>query len=390
MNKNPAREKILVFGGSFNPPHSGHAALLRAALKKLHPDAALVLPAYHSPLKAAPETAPAARLRLLRLFMRHCFTAAERAKIRIDTSELTSGRKVYTWQTLRRLAKKHPGASFYLLLGSDCLAEFNKWKRPSEVAQRAALLVGLRPGAALPENGEYRFTKLPGVFPEAASSGLQLEMLLTGKIPSQVPRAVSRAIQSGGLYGLGLHKRLRRLLDGYRYRHSLAVGKLAAALAARHGANPLDAAKAGLLHDCAKALPHKQKTAYARPRLSAADLALLSKHAPCLLHASAGAELARREFGIANAQILQAIHRHALGAIHMSLLDKIIFLSDLASEDRHFPETAALRELAFANLDTAMLAASRVKLRTLLESGRWIAPQGLELWNALIDKNRCC
>ncbi|NLO91003.1 MAG: HD domain-containing protein [Elusimicrobia bacterium] len=384
------KKKILLFGGSFNPPHSGHAALLRAALKKLRPDLALLLPAYHSPLKAEPETAPQTRLELLRIFLKSCFTARERAILRIDCAELKSGRKVYTWQTLRRLSKEYPGAAIYLLIGSDCLAEFNRWKRPGEVARRAVLTVGRRPGAELPSKTPYRFIKLPGTFPEAASSQLQLEMLLTGKIPGQVPPQVARAIRAKGLYGLALHERLRSLLDSYRYRHSLAVGKLAAALAVRHGAPPLDAAKAGLLHDCAKALPVPKKTAYARLRLSASDLKLLQKHAPCLLHAAAGAELARREFGASNPLLLQAIHRHALGAVDMTLLDKIIFLSDMASEDRHFPETASLRELAFANLDTAMLAASTVKLRTLLESGRWIAPQGLELWNALIDKSRCC
>ncbi|HEX4047279.1 MAG TPA: nicotinate (nicotinamide) nucleotide adenylyltransferase, partial [Elusimicrobiota bacterium] len=43
--------KVLVFGGSFDPPHRGHAALLAAAAARVRPDRILVVPAFHAPLK---------------------------------------------------------------------------------------------------------------------------------------------------------------------------------------------------------------------------------------------------------------------------------------------------------------------------------------------------
>ncbi|HOX24048.1 MAG TPA: adenylyltransferase/cytidyltransferase family protein, partial [Elusimicrobiales bacterium] len=127
--------KLLVFGGSFNPPHRAHAALLKAALKAIKPELALVVPAYHSPLKGLPGTPAAQRLKMLRVFLKQNFKGLP---VRVDTGELKSGRKVYTWQTLSRIRKNFSG-EIYLLLGSDCLAQFHKWKRPLSVARLAKL-----------------------------------------------------------------------------------------------------------------------------------------------------------------------------------------------------------------------------------------------------------
>src|SRR5258706_10768352 len=60
------RVRVLLFGGSFDPPHRGHAALLRSALKTLRPDKTYVLPAYRSPLKSPPRTSPEDRLAMTR------------------------------------------------------------------------------------------------------------------------------------------------------------------------------------------------------------------------------------------------------------------------------------------------------------------------------------
>ena len=379
---------ILVYGGSFNPPHRGHAALLKAAMRKVRPACVLLVPAFHSPLKALPGTAAAERLGLLKLFVSGSFTAQERGLISIDTSELESGKKVYTWLTLSRLKKQYPGAPLFLLLGSDCLADFDKWRRPDAVAGLATLVVGRRPGYAISE--KRRPLKLPGVFPRIASSDIQLEILLSGLVPDTVPSSVRAEIESKKLYGLDSHARLKILLDAYRYSHSLSVAKLAAELAARHGADTIAAARAALLHDCAKSLPPARMAAYAAKRLARAELALFQKHARCLLHAAAGAELAGAVFGVKDAEVLAAIKRHALGEPAMSLLDKVVYVADIASKDRHFPGTAQLRKQAFADLDAALFSAARIKMQALLQRGRWIAPQGLDLWNALSDKNRCC
>jgi len=383
----PARGGVLVYGGSFNPPHRGHAALLKAAIRKVHPERVLLVPAYHSPLKALPGTAAEQRLGLLKRFVAGSFTPQERRLIGIDTGELDSGRKIYTWRTLGRIHKCFKGRPLFLLLGSDCLADFDKWKRPDIVAALATLVVGMRPGYAI--SGKRPALKLPGVFPRIASSEIQRQILLDGEVPPAVPPVVAGAIKRKKLYGLDSHAKLRKLLEERRYNHSVSVARLCAALAARHGADPIEAARAGLLHDCAKSLSSAKMSGHAERRLSRSELTLFQRHARCLLHAAAGAELASKVFSVRDPDVLSAIERHALGCAHMSLLDKIVYVADIASEDRHFPGTAALRKQSFSNLDAALESAARIKLQALLQRGRWVAPQGLELWNALSDKNRC-
>jgi nicotinate-nucleotide adenylyltransferase len=59
--------RVLVFGGSFDPPHRGHAALLAAAAARVKPDQIRVVPAFHAPLKGAPSASADDRLELARL-----------------------------------------------------------------------------------------------------------------------------------------------------------------------------------------------------------------------------------------------------------------------------------------------------------------------------------
>jgi nicotinic acid mononucleotide adenylyltransferase len=47
-------ERILIMGGSFDPPHKGHKALLLAAARTLKPGRVLLIPAFQAPLKGIP------------------------------------------------------------------------------------------------------------------------------------------------------------------------------------------------------------------------------------------------------------------------------------------------------------------------------------------------
>jgi predicted HD superfamily hydrolase involved in NAD metabolism len=69
----------------------------------------------------------------------------------------------------------------------------------------------------------------------------------------------------------------------------------------------------------------------------------------------AGAELAAELFGITDSDILNAVRYHTIGRAQMSLLEKIIYLADLTSADRHFDEVEQLREMVDKDLDETML-----------------------------------
>ena len=48
------KRKIIIYGGSFDPPHKGHFKLLRAAIKEIKPDKVYVVAGWRSPFKNFP------------------------------------------------------------------------------------------------------------------------------------------------------------------------------------------------------------------------------------------------------------------------------------------------------------------------------------------------
>src|SRR5205814_875688 len=73
--------EILIFGGSFDPPHLGHAALLKAAIRRARPDKTYVFPSHRSPLKAGPRASGPERLAMAKL-------AFAGLPVRVDDFEL--------------------------------------------------------------------------------------------------------------------------------------------------------------------------------------------------------------------------------------------------------------------------------------------------------------
>ena len=135
--------KVLLYGGTFDPPHNGHLNNLRAAAARVMPDLTVVMPAGVPPHKAASAT-PAA----LRLEMCRCFAALEGepglARIEVSDWEIgqaASGRRNYTVLTLEMLARRWPGATLYLAVGSDMLETFREWYRWQDILRLARLVV---------------------------------------------------------------------------------------------------------------------------------------------------------------------------------------------------------------------------------------------------------
>src|SRR3954470_11854783 len=112
--------RILVFGGSFDPPHRGHSALLLAAAKKIRPDKILITPAYQAPLKDAPRASSNARLIMVRLGLLNPLPLKFRGITRIDAREARAHRAVYTVETLSAL--KAPSTELHFVCGQDSAA----------------------------------------------------------------------------------------------------------------------------------------------------------------------------------------------------------------------------------------------------------------------------
>lgn len=142
---------IILFGGTFDPPHRAHVELPREARERVAPDAWLLyVPAARSPFKHAGPTAPDAdRVEMLRLALRDVPRAAVWTD-EIDRAQ--AGEPSFTVHTLQRLrAAVGPGPTFRLLIGADQAAALHAWREPRRVVEMAEPIVMMRGGRDSPD-----------------------------------------------------------------------------------------------------------------------------------------------------------------------------------------------------------------------------------------------
>ena len=166
---------------------------------------------------------------------------------------------------------------------------------------------------------------------------------------------------------------MEKVQDAKRFAHTLGVEFTAAALAMRYQADVTDAQIAGLLHDCAKCLTDEKRVSICeKHQIPMTDI---ERRNPFLLHAKVGEYLAREKYGITNHDILNAIRFHTTGRENMSLLERIVFVADYIEPGRRqAPNLAEIRQLAFTDLDAAMLKILEDTLSYLKATGGELDP----------------
>lgn len=132
---------ILIFGGTFDPPHHAHAILPSKVAEQLGYDELLYIPAALNPLKTdSPPTDARHRLEMLRRMVRD-IPGAE-----ICTIELERDGPSYTVDTLAALRRRFgDSAHLRLLIGADQALEFHRWKDWQRILELATPVVMLRP-----------------------------------------------------------------------------------------------------------------------------------------------------------------------------------------------------------------------------------------------------
>ena len=150
-----------------------------------------------------------------------------------------------------------------------------------------------------------------------------------------------------------IRKKMEKTLDPKRYEHTLGVAYTASCLAMCHGADPVKAKVAGLLHDSAKCMTNEKMIAICEK--NHLPISQVEWENPFLLHAKVGSYLAKSEYHITDQDILNAILYHTTGRPGMSLLEKIVYMADYIEPSRkQAPHLSDIRKLAFHDLDEAL------------------------------------
>ncbi|MRX71337.1 HD domain-containing protein [Bacillus lacus] len=166
-----------------------------------------------------------------------------------------------------------------------------------------------------------------------------------------------------------------------RFQHTIGVMDTAVQLAELYGADKKKAELAAIFHDYAKFRPKKEMEKLIREKQMPADL-LFHHHE--LWHAPVGAYLVQHEAGIHDEEVLNAIRYHTSGRSGMTLLEKIVYVADYIEPGRSFTGVEEVRELAFQDLDLALLKTVSNTISFLLKKNRGIYPDTLAAYNDLV------
>jgi nicotinate-nucleotide adenylyltransferase len=191
--------KTGLFGGAFDPPHLGHVALARAAIRHFGLDRLLVLVVEHPGHKEV-QTEPETRLRLAEA----AFADVPEAEVRLEPSA----------RTVDSLRDDRYGDAIFLI-GADQFAGFAGWKEPDDLLEHVRLGVATRPGvprerldevlAGLRRPHRVEFFELEPV--DVSSRELRRRAAAGEPIDPFVPPGVADLVRSRGLYrhDVGLH-----------------------------------------------------------------------------------------------------------------------------------------------------------------------------------------
>ncbi len=199
--------RLIVFGGSFDPPQWAHVKLPALVLGRLGYDAVAYIPAGRAPHKLdQPQTDASHRLAMTRLVV----ADDPRAMVLDYEAQRGPNQPSYTVDTLEWLAGYlQPQARMRLLIGSDQMLIFDQWKDARRIVELAEPVVMVRPPEteasvleAMPVGSRHAWSRrLIDVPAMAISSTAVRERVASGRtIDDLVPPAVAQYIREHGLY----------------------------------------------------------------------------------------------------------------------------------------------------------------------------------------------
>ena len=403
--------RIGIYGGSFDPFHNGHLAMINSAIASGYVECCIVVPSVRNSFKRYSTTLPAP----YRYYMtEHAVAGLAGDKVFVSDVEFGIEGVSYTVLMLERLTEENYISSFlqskgvskkracehhefFWIMGSDTLATFQQWYKPAGILRFVTLLAAIRPGdntdvhkesdlIASNLGGKVETFRLDGVMCSSSDINRRRDFTLC-------PESVREFIDLHALYNdntalVGASDEARAkffdvatamypYLKEKRLLHTLNVGILSAHFARVYGADIDKALIAGALHDCAKELDTDVQKKLANQY---SDENWDDKK---LYHSPGGATFAKTEFGIEDREILDAICYHTTGHGNMTLLEKIVYLADKIEPSRTYADLSDIRTAAETDLDEAVRMTAAIVVAKFERQGRQLHPLTLEMMRDL-------
>ncbi len=191
--------RIGFFGGSFDPPHTGHLEIARLAIDHGNLDKLLVCPAHHAPLRdETPLFSSDQRMAMVRELCAH------HPKMEVCPIEIDHGKVRFTFDTIMEIASLYPAGQLFLIIGSDQFSRLGEWKSIEMLVQMVHFLVFARGSSVLPSPplSGLRMTPMNNPLFNLSSTRIR-EQLASGRIPEdQLPKEVIKILKKYDLPSL--------------------------------------------------------------------------------------------------------------------------------------------------------------------------------------------
>jgi nicotinate-nucleotide adenylyltransferase len=195
-----ARERLGVFGGTFDPPHIGHLAVAVNVRHDLFLDRVLLVVNNVPWQKVGSReiSSPEDRLAMVEA------AVADVEGLEVSRIEIDAGGPSYTADTLSALLAEDPDRDLFVILGSDAAGGLLTWERVEEVRSMATVVVVERPGtASVPALPGWRWERVEVPSLEVSSTELRARAEQRRPLDYLVTHEVVDCIEARGLYRSG-------------------------------------------------------------------------------------------------------------------------------------------------------------------------------------------
>lgn len=365
------KQRIGIFGGTFNPPHIGHIAAAKSFYDELCLDRMLIVPSnipVHKQISSMDD--PLYRYAMCKkAFLED---TGER-NYTLSDIEISRKGKSYTVDTVKELLEIYPDAELFLYVGTDMFCCFEEWKEFEYLFSALTVACAKRSSKDGEKIEEYarkyrekygaRVILLENEPIDISSTEIRNSLLYKNeeKFKNYLTCSVYEYIIKHSVYAdkIGeplservtkreilpeMEKYVRSRLSQYRLAHTLAVRDKALQLATEllceygYGEEYLaDIEAAALLHDCTKELEKEEQ------RKLFQSFSSEKIYSESILHSRSAAYVARVDF-LVNDRVFSAIYYHTSAKADMNIFEKIIYLADYIEETRKYEECIQLRE----------------------------------------------
>lgn len=179
-----------------------------------------------------------------------------------------------------------------------------------------------------------------------------------------------------------LNRLVKSKLSEKRYNHTMAVVKLASELATHYNESVVNAKIAAVLHDITK--EDDEKTQLQIIKNSDIIIDTVYEKNNNLHHGLTAFLYARDTLKIKNMDILNAVRYHTTARDNMSMLEKIIYISDATAYDRKYQDVEHLRKMSFEDIDLCLTKIIEFTINDLLRKNKLIAIETIQCYNSII------